>query len=128
MSLPRLKSTVKNSLATVWLTCAATVEKGRWWRKNVVLNDNTTERIASVRNDRDSTYWVVTHDYNSNVFRIYHATKTWIGRVGRFSVGRCAGHYLESRRVHEVFDGRQYRYAPFGGGRTRPAAKLGSNL
>jgi gliding motility-associated-like protein len=61
--------------------------KGEVVEKNVVLNNNTTERIASVRNDRDSTYWVVTHDYNSNVFRIYHATKTGLQESGVFPLG-----------------------------------------
>lgn len=49
--------------------------KGEVVETNNLLNDNTTERIASVRNDQDSTYWIVTHDYGNNVFRVYHATK-----------------------------------------------------
>lgn len=61
--------------------------KGEVVEKNVVLNNNTTERIASVRNDRDSTYWVVTHDYNSNAFRIYHATKTGLQESGVYPLG-----------------------------------------
>ena len=61
--------------------------KGEVVEKNIVLNDNTTERIASVRNDRDSTYWVVTHDYNSNRFKIYHATKGGLQESGVFPLG-----------------------------------------
>lgn len=52
--------------------------KGEVVQTNVPLSNNTTERVASVRNDRDSTYWIVTHDYKSNTFRIYHATKAGI--------------------------------------------------
>ncbi len=48
--------------------------KGQIIAQNTTLQQPTTERIASVRNDRDSTYWVVTHDYGTNKFRIYHAT------------------------------------------------------
>ncbi|MFN4147248.1 MAG: PKD domain-containing protein [Runella sp.] len=54
---------------------------------NIVLNGNTTERIASVRNERDSTYWIVTHDFNSNVFRVFHATKTGLRESGVFPTG-----------------------------------------
>lgn len=61
--------------------------KGEVVEKNILLNGNTTERIASVRNDRDSSYWVVTHDYKSNVFRIYHATKTGLQESGVFPLG-----------------------------------------
>ncbi|QRR02961.1 PKD domain-containing protein [Dyadobacter sandarakinus] len=42
--------------------------------QNTTLQQPTTERLASVRNDRDSTYWVITHDYGTNKFRIFHAT------------------------------------------------------
>lgn len=48
--------------------------KGAIISQNTTLQQPTTERIASVRNDRDSTYWVITHDYGTNKFRIYHAT------------------------------------------------------
>jgi gliding motility-associated-like protein len=48
--------------------------KGAIIAQNTTLQQPTTERIASVRNDRDSTYWVVTHDYGTNKFRIFHAT------------------------------------------------------
>ena len=35
----------------------------------------STERSAGVKNDTDSTYWVITRDFGSNVFRITHLTK-----------------------------------------------------
>ncbi|MCF0051363.1 gliding motility-associated C-terminal domain-containing protein [Dyadobacter sp. LJ53] len=41
---------------------------------NTTLQQPTTERIVSARNDRDSTYWVISHDYGTNKFRIFHAT------------------------------------------------------
>ncbi|RDB06223.1 PKD domain-containing protein [Runella aurantiaca] len=54
---------------------------------NNLLNDNTTERIASVRNERDSTYWIVSHDYDSNVFRVYHATKAGLEGPFQYALG-----------------------------------------
>ncbi|KAA6441378.1 PKD domain-containing protein [Dyadobacter flavalbus] len=42
--------------------------------QNTTLQQPTTERIISARNDRDSTYWVISHDYGTNKFRIFHAT------------------------------------------------------
>jgi gliding motility-associated-like protein len=34
----------------------------------------STERSASVRRDRDTTFWVITHDFGSNCFRVKHLT------------------------------------------------------
>jgi gliding motility-associated-like protein len=48
--------------------------KGAVIEQNTTLQQPTTERLASVRNDRDSTYWVISHDYGTNKFRIFHAT------------------------------------------------------
>ncbi|NIJ50937.1 PKD domain-containing protein [Dyadobacter arcticus] len=42
--------------------------------QNTTLQQPTTERIVSARNNRDSTYWVISHDYGTNKFRIFHAT------------------------------------------------------
>jgi gliding motility-associated-like protein len=61
--------------------------KGEVVQKNIPLNKPTTERIASVRNDRDSTYWIVTHDYGNNVFRVYHATNAGLQEAGVFPTG-----------------------------------------
>lgn len=61
--------------------------KGEIVEKNQVLTDNTTERITSVRNDQDSTYWVVTHDYNSNAFKVYHVTKAGIEGPTAYPLG-----------------------------------------
>lgn len=35
----------------------------------------STERSAGVKNEQDSTYWVITRDFGSNIFRITHLTK-----------------------------------------------------
>lgn len=48
--------------------------KGEIIEQNTTLQQPTTERIAAVKNDRDSTYWVISHDYGTNKFRIFHAT------------------------------------------------------
>ncbi|RRB03866.1 PKD domain-containing protein [Larkinella rosea] len=44
--------------------------------KNTLVDSLTTERLASVRNDRDTTYWVISHDYGNNKFQVYHITKS----------------------------------------------------
>lgn len=50
--------------------------KGAVTNANIpVTTTPSTEQSASVRNDRDSTYWVITHDYGTNQFRIIHLTK-----------------------------------------------------
>ena len=48
--------------------------KGAIVDQNTTLQQPTTERIAAVQNKRDSTYWVISHDYGTNKFRIFHAT------------------------------------------------------
>jgi len=35
----------------------------------------STERSAGVKNEQDSTYWVITRDFGGNLFRITHLTK-----------------------------------------------------
>lgn len=55
--------------------------------QNTTLQQPTTERIASVRNDRDSTYWVVSHDYGTNKFRIFHATEGGLVEVNAPELG-----------------------------------------
>ncbi len=48
--------------------------KGAIIEQNTTLQQPTTERLAAVENKKDSTYWVVSHDYGTNKFRIFHAT------------------------------------------------------
>ncbi|GAA4410788.1 hypothetical protein GCM10023187_35810 [Nibrella viscosa] len=50
--------------------------KGAVVEKNIPLSEQSTERSASVKNERDSTYWVITHDYGTNRFRVYHLTQS----------------------------------------------------
>jgi gliding motility-associated-like protein len=61
--------------------------KGAIIAQNMTLQEPTTERIASVRNDRDSTYWVISHDYGTNKFRIYHATTGGLVETGAPELG-----------------------------------------
>ncbi len=61
--------------------------KGAIVEQNTVLERTTTERIASVRNDRDSTYWVVSHDFGNNTFRVYHATAGGLTEEKSFDLG-----------------------------------------
>jgi gliding motility-associated-like protein len=60
---------------------------GQIIEQNTTLQTPTTERIASVRNDRDSTYWVVSHDYGTNKFRIFHATTGGLVEVSAPELG-----------------------------------------
>ncbi|MFD1142769.1 PKD domain-containing protein [Larkinella insperata] len=55
--------------------------------KNVVVDTLTTERLASVRNDRDTTYWVISHDYGNNKFQIYHVTRAGIEGPQEYALG-----------------------------------------
>ncbi|GAB3891638.1 T9SS type B sorting domain-containing protein [Spirosoma agri] len=48
--------------------------KGAVVEKNIPLSNKGTEQSASVRNDRDSTYWVITRQYGTNTFEIRHLT------------------------------------------------------
>lgn len=50
--------------------------KGAIVEKNIPLVSQSTERSTSVKNERDSTYWVITHDYGTNRFRVYHLTES----------------------------------------------------
>lgn len=52
-----------------------------------VSSTPSTEQSASVRNDRDSTYWVITHDYNTNCYRINHLTTSDLKDEKRFCLG-----------------------------------------
>lgn len=61
--------------------------KGAIVEKNVPLAQNATERIASVRNDRDTTYWVISRDFGSNTFRVYHMTKTGLSEPKTYNLG-----------------------------------------
>lgn len=55
--------------------------------QNTTLQTPTTERIVSARNDRDSTYWVISHDYGTNKFRVFHATDGGLNESGTFDLG-----------------------------------------
>lgn len=61
--------------------------KGAIVEQNTVLQQPTTERLAAVRNDADSTYWIVTHDYGTNVFRVFHATTGGLIESKTFALG-----------------------------------------
>lgn len=56
--------------------------KGEIVEANVPLHGGTTERVSSVQNPQDSTYWVVTRDTASNNYRFYKVTKTGVIEAG----------------------------------------------
>ena len=43
--------------------------------KNVLLHTPTTEKVTAVRHDNGLDYWIVTHDWHSDVFRTFLLTK-----------------------------------------------------
>jgi gliding motility-associated-like protein len=47
----------------------------------------SSERSTSVRNDRDTTFWVITHDFGNNVFRVSHLTPSGTSTTQSFSLG-----------------------------------------
>ncbi|MFC5412270.1 PKD domain-containing protein [Larkinella bovis] len=55
--------------------------------KNTLVDSMTTERLASVRNDRDTTYWVISHDYGNNKFQVYHITKNGAEGPTEYALG-----------------------------------------
>jgi gliding motility-associated-like protein len=52
--------------------------KGAIVEANVPLHQPSTQRITSVQNPKDSTYWVVTRDSGSNAYRFYKVTKNGV--------------------------------------------------
>ncbi|TDB59148.1 PKD domain-containing protein [Arundinibacter roseus] len=69
--------------------------KGAVVEQNTILQQPTTERLASVRNEADSTYWIVTHDFGTNVFRVFHATEGGLIEAGEYPLGMA--HDAESK-------------------------------
>ncbi len=69
--------------------------KGAIIEQNRVLHGNATERLVSSRNDQDTTYWTISHDYGSNTFRIFHATTAGLVEVATFDGG--LSHDTENR-------------------------------
>lgn len=47
----------------------------------------STERSAGVKNEQDTTYWVITRDFGSNLFRITHITRNATPRQTTVSAG-----------------------------------------
>ncbi len=56
--------------------------KGEIVEANVPLHGGSTERVTSVQNPTDSTYWVVTRDTASNNYRFYRVTKAGVVEAG----------------------------------------------
>ncbi|MEZ0487092.1 gliding motility-associated C-terminal domain-containing protein [Fibrella aquatica] len=50
-------------------------------------SSSSTERSAAVRNDRDTTYWVLTHDYGTNCFRVDHLTTATSSTQQQYCLG-----------------------------------------
>lgn len=61
--------------------------KGAIIEQNTTLQQPTTERLAAVENKRDSTYWIISHDYGNNTFHIFHATTGGLTETEPVSLG-----------------------------------------
>jgi gliding motility-associated-like protein len=66
--------------------------------KNAPLFNNSTERVVGVTgqanpNDPNAqaTNWIITHDFNSNTFRVYPLTPQGVGQPTLYNVGRDHG-------------------------------------
>ena len=62
--------------------------KGAIVEKNVPVSSAGTEQSASVRNDRDSTYWVITRVFGTNQFQIRHLTSAENPTLTTYSGGQ----------------------------------------
>ena len=62
--------------------------KGAIVEKNVPISSSGTEQSASVRNDRDSTYWVITRVFGTNQFQIRHLTSAENPALTTYSGGQ----------------------------------------
>lgn len=62
--------------------------KGAIVEKNVPVSTQGTEQSASVRNDRDSTYWVITRVFGTNKFEIRHLTRSETPTLTTFEGGQ----------------------------------------
>jgi gliding motility-associated-like protein len=45
-------------------------------QKNILIQTNTTERMAVTKNANGSGYWIVIHERNNNSFKAYHLTSS----------------------------------------------------
>ncbi|WP_234736231.1 PKD domain-containing protein [Tellurirhabdus bombi] len=63
--------------------------KGGIVNKNIPLagSAESTERLASVRNDRDTTYWVISRDFGNNTFNVYHMTPAGLSDPVKYQLG-----------------------------------------
>ncbi|WP_199736727.1 PKD domain-containing protein [Fibrisoma montanum] len=50
--------------------------KGAIVEKNIPVTENGTEQSASVKNERDSTYWVITRIYGTNRFEVRNLNRS----------------------------------------------------
>ncbi len=71
---------------------------GQVTQKNVPLFGTSTERLATVEAlpdstnpQRPATTWIVTHDFNTNTFRVYPLTARGVGSPKTYSVGNVHG-------------------------------------
>ena len=62
--------------------------KGKVIQKNLPLDDvSSTENLISTFVKKDSTYWVISHDYGTNTYRMYRVTKNGISISKTIDIG-----------------------------------------
>jgi gliding motility-associated-like protein len=70
--------------------------KGAVTQKNVSLFSSSTERVIAVRGNPSDpnaapTTWIVTHDFNTNAFRVYPLTAQGVGTPITYTIGATHG-------------------------------------
>jgi gliding motility-associated-like protein len=61
--------------------------KGELIELNTEVFQGTTERLTSTKNPTDSTYWVITHDFGSNRFRVFQMTPNGLVPSNTYDLG-----------------------------------------
>jgi gliding motility-associated-like protein len=85
-------------------------------KKNTPLQVGTTERLKTVLNPSDSSFWVISHDYGNNAFRLYRVTKSGLTEPKIIRVGAPHDSLAKGKGYLQVSpDGRRLAVAIPGG-------------
>ena len=76
---------------------------GQVTQKNTPLFSTSTERLTTIKatpdstnRDRPETTWIVTHDFNTNTFRVHPLTASGVGQPKTYNVGDAHGAATEN--------------------------------
>jgi hypothetical protein len=57
--------------------------------KNIVIFTPTIENISITKHANGLDYWIISHEWNSNTFRVYLLSSTGLSATPVFSSSRC---------------------------------------